>query len=162
MAEETFFLRVLSPLGIAFEGEVRSATLPTVDGEITVLARHMPLVSVLTDGEMRIRAGEREISIAVAGGFLDTGGRSPDEPASAAGAEQNARGTALWEATVLSDFAAQSDSIEIARVEAAKARAEQLLEERKERGELAMVERDLQRAILQLKVAEKIRTRRRL
>ena len=64
-------------------------------------------------------------------------------------------------ATVLSDFAAESDSIEIARVEAAKARAETLLAEKKERGDLAMVERDLQRAILQLKVAQKIRTRRR-
>jgi F0F1-type ATP synthase epsilon subunit len=47
----------------------------------------------------------------------------------------------------------------VARVEAAKARAEQLLAERKERGELLLVERDLQRAILQLKVAERARTR---
>jgi F-type H+-transporting ATPase subunit epsilon len=157
MAEDTFFLRVLSPQGTAFAGEVRSATLPTAEGEITVLARHMPLVSVLTDGEMIIREGEKEISIAIAGGFLDTGGRSPDQAADQAPAVPG-----RWEATVLSDFAARSDSIEVARVEAAKARAEQLLEERKERGELAMVERDLQRAILQLKVAEKMRTRRRL
>jgi F0F1-type ATP synthase epsilon subunit len=61
---------------------------------------------------------------------------------------------------VLSDFAAESDSIEIARVEAAKARAEELLAEKKERGELLLVERDLQRAILQLKIAEKRGKRR--
>jgi F-type H+-transporting ATPase subunit epsilon len=139
MAEDTFSLRVLSPMGTAFEGEAKTATLPTPDGEITILAHHMPLVAVLSDGELRINDGQKEISIAVAGGFLET--------------EEN-------HATVLSDFAAESDSIEVARVEAAKTRAEQLLAEKKERGEVLLVERDLQRAILQLKVAEKARKRR--
>jgi F-type H+-transporting ATPase subunit epsilon len=140
MAEREFAFRVISPLGTAFEGKARSVTLPTPDGEITILSDHMPMVSLLIDGEIKIRTGEREVWIAVSGGFLETGASA---------------------ASVLSDFAAESDSIEIARVEAAKARAEQLLAEKKERGDLAMVERDLQRAILQLKVAQKIRTRRR-
>ena len=140
MAEHEFDFRVLSPLGTAFAGKALSVTLPTTDGEITVLSDHMPMVSVLTDGEILIRTAQREIWIAVSGGFLET---------SATGA------------AVLSDFATEADSIEIARVEAAKARAEQLLAEKKERGELLLVERDLQRAILQLKVAQRIRTRRR-
>jgi F-type H+-transporting ATPase subunit epsilon len=140
MPEREFSFRVISPLGTAFEGKARTVTLPTLDGEITILSDHMPMVSVLVDGEIRIGTGDREVWIAVSGGFLETGGGV---------------------ATVLSDFAAESDSIEIARVEAAKARAEQLLAEKKERGDLAMVERDLQRAILQLKVAQRIRTRRR-
>jgi F-type H+-transporting ATPase subunit epsilon len=154
MPEHEFPFRVISPLGTAFEGKARSVTLPTPDGEVTILSDHMPMVSLLIDGEIRIRMSpgvtgvsqgvtgteEREVWIAVSGGFLETGGGG---------------------ASVLSDFAAESDSIEIARVEAAKARAEQLLAEKKERGDLAMVERDLQRAILQLKVAQRIRTRRR-
>jgi F-type H+-transporting ATPase subunit epsilon len=139
MAEHEFAFRVISPLGTAFEGKPRSVTLPTPDGEITILADHMPMVSLLSEGEIQIRTADRDIWIAVSGGFLETGGKT---------------------ATVLSDFAAESDSIEIARVQAAKERAEQLLVERKERGELLLVERDLQRAILQLKVAQKIRTRR--
>jgi F-type H+-transporting ATPase subunit epsilon len=138
MAEQEFAFRVISPLGTAFEGKARWVTLPTPDGEVTVLADHMPMVSVLAEGEIRIRTSERDVWIAVSGGFLETGGKT---------------------ITVLSDFAAESDSIEIARVEAAKARAEQLLAEKRERGDLAMVERDLQRAILQLKVAQRIRTR---
>jgi F-type H+-transporting ATPase subunit epsilon len=140
VAEHDFTFRVLSPLGTAFEGAARSVSMPTADGEITILADHMPMVSLLAEGELRITTADRTVWIAVSGGFLETGDKA---------------------ATVLSDFAAESDSIEIARVEAAKARAEQLLAEKKERGELAMVERDLQRAILQLKVAQKIRTRRR-
>ena len=139
MAEHEFAFRVLSPLGTAFAGQARSVTLPTPDGEVTILPDHMPMVSVLAEGEIRIRTADRETWIAVSGGFLETGSNT---------------------ASVLSDFAAESDSIEIARIEAAKARAEQLLAEKKERGDLAMVERDLQRAILQLKVAQKIRTRR--
>jgi F-type H+-transporting ATPase subunit epsilon len=146
MADGTFFLRVLSPLGTVFEGQARSATLPTTEGEIEVLPHHMPLVAVLTDGEMIVDTGEKKVSIAIAGGFLDT--------APQGGEESGPR------AIVLSDFAAESDSIEIARVEAAKKRAEDLLAEKKDRGEVLLVERELQRAILQLKIAEKVKSRR--
>ena len=73
MADHLFSFRVLSPLGTAFEGMAKSATLPTPDGEITILAHHMPLVAVLTDGEVRIDTGKKVVFIAVAGGFLETG-----------------------------------------------------------------------------------------
>jgi F-type H+-transporting ATPase subunit epsilon len=138
VAEEAFTLSVLSPVGSVFKGQVRSVTLPTPDGEITVLARHMPLVAVLADGEMHALTDGGTVSIAVAGGFLEAGAHG---------------------ATVLSDFAAEAESIDAARVEAAKKRAEQLLGEKKERRELALVERDLQHLVLQLKVAEKARRR---
>ncbi len=130
MPDGTFRLRVLSPLGTAFQGDVRSATLATVEGEITILANHMPMVAVLVDGEMRIDTGQKEVSIAIAGGFLETAvaAEAPSQRAPASGTAPSAAPVpAKWEATVLSDFAAESDSIEIARVEAAKARAEQLL-----------------------------------
>jgi F-type H+-transporting ATPase subunit epsilon len=174
VADHLFSFRVLSPLGTAFEGMAKSATLPTPDGDITILAHHMPLVAVLTDGEVRVDTGQKVVFIAVAGGFLETGKAAAavagDVPAAPGGAATSATVSggipipggisAAWEATVLSDFAAEADSIEVARVEAARARAEQLLSEKKERGELLLVERDLQRSILQLKVAEKSRKRR--
>ncbi len=139
MADELFHLRVISPLGTAFEGEVKQATLPTPDGEITILAHHMPIVAVLAEGEMRIPTEKGEVVIALAGGFLDTD---------------------LQAATVLSDFATEAESIEIARVEAARKRAEELLAEKTLKGEIALIERDLQRSLLQLKVAERYRRRR--
>jgi F-type H+-transporting ATPase subunit epsilon len=138
VADQPFSLTVLSPLGSVFTGEVRSVTLPAADGEMTVLARHMPLVAVLTDGEMHAVTDRGVVSIAIAGGFLETGAHG---------------------ATVLSDFAAPAESIDIARVEAARRRAEELLGEKKERREMALIERDLQRLLLQLKVAEKARRR---
>ncbi len=138
MADEPFPLTVISPLGSVFKGEVRSVTLPGLDGELTVLAHHMALVAVLTDGEMHAVTDKGVISIAVAGGFLETGTHG---------------------ATVLSDFAAPAETIDAARVEAARKRAEELLGEKKERREMALIERDLQRLLLQLKVAEKARRR---
>ena len=101
------------------------------------------MVSVLIDGEIKIRTSPGVTTGRGSRGLDRRLGRVPGRTGGGA-------------AAVLSDFAAESDSIEIARVEAAKARAEQLLAEKKERGDLAMVERDLQRAILQLKVAQRI------
>ena len=72
MAEREFDFRVLSPLGTAFAGKALSVTLPSADGEITILRDHMPMVAVLVDGEIQIRTAERETWIAVSGGFLET------------------------------------------------------------------------------------------
>lgn len=38
-----------------FSGEVYSVTLPTGDGEMTILGEHMPLVTVLSGGTIRVR-----------------------------------------------------------------------------------------------------------
>ena len=139
MDDTGFELTVRTPTGVAFEGSVQSVTLPTPAGPITVLAHHMPLVSLLADGELRIVSSGRESILVLAGGFLETGANK---------------------ATILTDFAAEADTIEIARVQEAKRRAEELKKEQRERGDQALLERDLQRAVLQLKVAEHHRTRR--
>lgn len=132
-------LSVISPQGAVFKGAAVSVTVPGVDGELSVLAGHMPLVAALGDGEVRVKTAEREISIAITGGFLRV---RPD------GVE------------ILSDFAAEAESIEVARVEEARGRAQRLLAEAKERQDTTLLERDFRRALLQLKVAEKIRRRR--
>ncbi len=139
MAESLLPLHILSPLGTVFQQEVSAVTLPTLDGEITVLAHHMPLVAALGDGEVIAHTPQGTVSVAIAGGFL----RVRDDGA-----------------TILSDFAAEAETIEVARVEAAKRRAEELLKEKRERSDLVLIERDLHHALLQLKVAEKIRRRR--
>jgi F-type H+-transporting ATPase subunit epsilon len=48
-------LDVVSVNGNVFSGEVKEVTLPGISGEITVLARHMPIVAPLTTGEVIIR-----------------------------------------------------------------------------------------------------------
>ncbi len=38
-----------------YQGEVYSVTLPTAAGEVTILGEHMPLVTTLKEGVIRIR-----------------------------------------------------------------------------------------------------------
>ena len=63
-------LKIYSLAGTLFEGETNSITLPTKDGEITVLKNHIPLITVLKKGE--IRFSDQKISIEK--GFAEVNG----------------------------------------------------------------------------------------
>lgn len=67
----TFTFKVVTPERVVFESQVAQATLPTSTGEITVLPNHIPLVSQVIAGEIRIldTAGKEQL-LAVAGGFV--------------------------------------------------------------------------------------------
>ncbi len=49
-----FKLKILTPDEKLFDGEVSQVVLPTKAGEITVLANHIPLISLLSIGEIKI------------------------------------------------------------------------------------------------------------
>jgi F0F1-type ATP synthase epsilon subunit len=53
-------LSIATVTDILFEGEVESVTLPTGNGEQTILAHHEPLVVPTEKGVARIRMGEEE------------------------------------------------------------------------------------------------------
>ena len=40
---------------VFFDGEARAVTLPGADGELTVLAEHMPLITTLKEGVITVR-----------------------------------------------------------------------------------------------------------
>lgn len=63
---------------ILFQGDVTSATCPGIDGELTILKNHTPLVTELTGGEIRIRlkVGEDPQIFPIVGGFLSVGKES--------------------------------------------------------------------------------------
>lgn len=63
---------------ILFQGDVVSTTCPGIDGELTILKNHTPLVTELTGGEIRIRlkAGEDPQIFSIHGGFLSVGKES--------------------------------------------------------------------------------------
>ena len=58
---------VISPEATLFEGEVDSLVAPAFDGQIGILPRHAPMVTLLGTGELRLGSGQR---FNVAGGFL--------------------------------------------------------------------------------------------
>jgi F-type H+-transporting ATPase subunit epsilon len=56
----TFHFQLVALSATKFDGEVYEVILPTLDGEIGVLAQHMPLVSVVTNGAIAVRKNARD------------------------------------------------------------------------------------------------------
>lgn len=112
---------------------------PGSDGQLGILPRHAPLMTMLAPGELRARRGNDEIVLAVSGGFLEV------------------RNDVV---TVLADTAEQAEEIDIERAEAARRRAEQAVSEALHGGaDLAAAQAALRRSLLRLRVAERRRRR---
>jgi F-type H+-transporting ATPase subunit epsilon len=101
-------LRVVSVERSLFEGEVEFIIANGADGELGVMARHAPLMTILRPGALRIQEvmGGTEQLIFVGGGFLEV---LPDR------------------VTVLADVAEHADEISIEQAEAARRRAQERL-----------------------------------
>jgi F-type H+-transporting ATPase subunit epsilon len=103
-----FPLRVVSVERSLFEGDVEFIVANGADGELGVLARHAPLMTILKPGPLRIQEvyGGPEQVLFVGGGFLEV---LPDR------------------VTVLADVAEQAGEISIERAEEARRRAQEKL-----------------------------------
>jgi len=64
-------VEILTPKGLEFSGETKKVILPARSGQIAVLPGHMPLVSVLKAGKMKITAEGKEIEKEIEGGVLE-------------------------------------------------------------------------------------------
>ncbi len=129
-----FQLQILSPLGEVFNDSVEEVSLPTENGEISLLTHHTPLFSKLSEGTLTIKKAGKQTVIAIVGGFLEVG----DELV-----------------TVLSDYAIKAENIQIAKAEEAKKRAEEFIANKQSTADLIMAEKELQKSLLELKVAGK-------
>jgi len=120
--------------------DVDSVTLPGVMGELTVLPKHAPLMTMLQPGIVRVVRGGQEEMLAVHGGFLEVMGDR---------------------VTVLADAAERAEELDVERAEAARRRAqERLAQRRAEAVDMAIAEAALRRALVRLKLAERARRRR--
>lgn len=66
-----FKLKLIAPDGVKYEEEATEVTLPTADGQITILPNHMPLISLLKPGEIIIKNGTKEHNLATEGGVVE-------------------------------------------------------------------------------------------
>ena len=101
-------LRVVSVERSLFEGDVEFILANGADGELGVLARHAPLMTILRPGPLRIQEvfGGPEQVLFVGGGFLEV---LPDR------------------VTVLADVAEHAEEISVERAEEARRRAAEKL-----------------------------------
>ncbi len=68
---DTFTLIIATPEREVYRDTIDSVSLPTIDGEITVLPHHIPLSTILKPGELVIRKGTEARPYAVSGGFIE-------------------------------------------------------------------------------------------
>lgn len=134
---KTFRLEIITLEKKTFDEAVDSVNIPTLMGEIGVLAGHIPLVASLSIGEIKIKKGGDFFSLATSGGFARI---HPDR------------------VTLLTDAAEHAEEIDEKRAQAAKARAQETMQKAGlPAPEYALAAAALRRATLRLKVARKKR-----
>jgi len=70
-SERQLAVKVLTPEGAVFEGNVRMVIAPSVEGEIGILPRHMPVVALLRPGETRLRITDGDdVVLATTTGYM--------------------------------------------------------------------------------------------
>lgn len=138
----TIALRVITPDRVVYEGQVDQATLPVMDGEVTILPNHRAYIASLTFGEIMMRmAGNEQHSIAVGGGFVEFADNT---------------------LTVLADMAMREEEVDLAKAEEARKRAEDVMNKviSTDETDYARVAAALEMEIAKIRVAKKYLERR--
>ena len=69
-------LIVITPKKIALEKEINGVTLPSSEGEMTILPRHINLFALLEEGVVHYWKGEDSEFLAIGGGYVETDGET--------------------------------------------------------------------------------------
>ncbi|MES2315433.1 MAG: ATP synthase F1 subunit epsilon [Patescibacteria group bacterium] len=139
-------LKIVTPERLILEEMVDQVSLPTTEGEITVLPDHIPLVVGLKSGDVVAVSGGEHIPMAVAGGFLEV--------------KKNPEG--ITEVAVLADFAEPVAEITDQKIEEAKRKAGELQKQMQDKDHVDFehFEAELERSLTRVKIADKWRTRK--
>lgn len=133
-------IQIITPDRVVFEGEVSGITIPTTDGEITVLQNHIPLLTTVKSGELVLLEGSQKRHMAVHGGF--------------ARVEKNT-------IKILADSAELAEEIDARRAEEALDNARKAKEEARTREDQAEALASIERALTRLRLVEQRKRRHR-
>lgn len=125
-------VEIITPEKIVYQKEADELVVPTVNGQITILPNHIPLVTQIAQGELIIKENGKDFLFGVTGGFLEVSNNK---------------------VSLLADYAIESDSVNETKAKEAKERAEKLMKEKLSERDMAQAEMDLRRSIIELKVA---------
>ena len=123
---------IITPEKVVYRDAVESITLPTSEGEITVLPGHLPLIALLQAGALTVRKGKEESYMAVSSGFVEVQSGS--------------------RVKILADTADRAEDLTLPAIEAARERARTVLREKRRSDDVgyhaaaAILERELARA----------------
>ena len=116
------------------EDDVALVSIPGARGQLGLLPEHAPLVTLLAQGELRIKKGNNEQSILVFGGFMEVTDNK---------------------VLVLADTAERLEELDLAQAEDARKRAEASIAGRTSTMELAEAQATLRQANLRLRVGQR-------
>lgn len=133
MAENTFELRIISPDEVFYEGTADFLEFTSVEGELGVYAKHVPMTTILEPCVMKIHSGEDTKKSAVLGGFVEILKDS---------------------ITVLAENAEWPDEIDVQRAKDAKKRAEERIRNRSDKTDMARAHTALKRAIARIEATK--------
>ncbi|MGN1400176.1 MAG: F0F1 ATP synthase subunit epsilon [Bacillus sp. (in: firmicutes)] len=133
---KTVEVSVVTPDGPVYNDEVEMVSMKAQSGELGILPNHIPMVAPLQIGAVRLKKGGHTEYVAVSGGFLEV---RPDK------------------VTILAQSAELAETIDLGRAQAAKARAEVRLQDKKEDIDHKRAELALKRAINRISVYESLK-----
>ncbi len=124
---------------VVYEDNVLRVTVPTRSGEITILPRHAPLVSLLKAGVMTVYKQDGEHVLSTSGGIIEV------RPGS--------------KVVILADTAERGEEIDEERAEAARRRAEEMLKEKEKLSDVqfAALQAQIEKEVKGIKAARKYR-----
>jgi F-type H+-transporting ATPase subunit epsilon len=132
----TLRLEIVTPEATTYSEDVEMVVLPGSEGELGVYPKHVPLLTTLKPGELRVFKDGRATSLAIGEGFVEITGES---------------------VSVLTDMALESEKIDEAAAEAAVARAQAAMKEDHGAEEVAAIQASMQKALAQLHVKRRRR-----
>lgn len=125
---------------VRVEQGVDVLVVPGSDGQLAILPHHAALMTTLDYGELIFKRGQAEESFAITGGFMEV---RKDR------------------VTILADQAEAVEEIDVARAEAARARAEDRIRRGREQTvrdiDMARAQASLQRSLLRLRIVQRRR-----
>ena len=135
MAEEDKFFRleIITPDRNFYEGEASMVEFTSVNGEMGVYKHHIPLTTVLAPGIVTVTEAEGQKEAAIHAGFVEI---LPDK------------------VTFLAEIAEWPEEIDVARAEAARARAEERLHNHAAEIDVARAEIALKKALVRIDIKQ--------
>ncbi|MBI5614493.1 ATP synthase F1 subunit epsilon [Candidatus Gottesmanbacteria bacterium] len=135
---QTYHLDIITPVRNAFSEDVEYVSVPTKMGTVGVLPHHVGLFSSLTEGEIKIKTKQKEMFLAIGGGFMEI------------------RGNAV---TLLVSRAYHADELNETEIKKAQTAAKEAIARRTSGAELSDAYSLLRRSFIEMKVLRRYKAK---
>ena len=135
---ETLKLEIVTPQAIVFSDDVHMVTLPAIEGEMGIYPQHERLITQVVPGELVVTKDGADTILAIGEGLVEV---------------------TATHVSILTDMAIRAEHIDEAAVQEARDRAQARLREKISDEEIASVNASMVRALAQLQVKRRQRTR---